>query len=221
MTLCIHVNSLILKKRDTYLLTYLLTLIERNQLTFLHHIVHLEEDDPVKRMWESQRLMSGERNWWYTVSRSMDKYNITLEDVVSKSKESFKAFTKKKIKEVALVNLQEDCKGKKKTKNLVYDSLKPQEYFSKLYPTQAKAVFLARCQSLDIKEHRRYKYKDMVCRLCKTEEETLSHIVNCGSEKELNTDILFHNFGEDALENQVLLLIAVSTRIVNFLEYVK
>ena len=194
--------------------------IERNQLTFLYHIFHLEEEDPVKKMWESQRKLSGEKNWWYTVSRRMVKYGVTLEDIESKGKDSFKEYTKTKVREVAHQKLREECNAKAKTKNIAYDDhqMKPQDYLHKLYPNQAKAVFQARCQTLDIKEHRPYKYQDLVCRLCKVEEETLAHIVNCGAEKEVDMNILY-NFRECGYD-ETLKLISVATRIVNFLDNV-
>ena len=193
--------------------------IDRNQINFLYHIFHLEDDDPVKKMWESQRNLCGEKNWWYAVSRSMLKYGISLDDVESKSKDSFKEYVKKKVKEVALMKLRDECNAKTKTKNILYDVMKPQEYLHKLYPKQAKAVFQARCQTLDIKEHRPYKYQDMLCRVCKTEEETLAHIVNCGVAKEIDTKVLY-DFQERDYD-ETLKLINVATRIVNFLDNIK
>ena len=38
--------------------------IERNQLIFLHHIVHLEDSDPVKITWENMKKFPEENNWW-------------------------------------------------------------------------------------------------------------------------------------------------------------
>ena len=127
---------------------------------------------------------------------------------------------KKNIKDVALLQLNKECKTKEKTKDLNYENLKPRGYLGQLYPKQAKAIFQARCKTLDIKEHRQYRYKDMVCRLCGKEDETLSHIVNCGSEHKVNVQII-HDVGEDTSYETTLKLITISTRIVNFLEDVK
>ena len=43
---------------------------------------------------------------------------------------------------------------------------------------------MTRCRSktLDIKTHQTFKYNDTVCRWCNLEEETLSHIINCGED---------------------------------------
>jgi hypothetical protein len=169
-------------------------------------------------MWESQRRLNGEKNWWYAVEKNMLWYGITLEDVRSKSKDSFKEYTKKKISEAALSDLREECARKTKTKNLVYESLNPQVYLSKLYPKQAKAIFQARCSTLDIKEHRPYRFKDLKCRLVHSDDETLQHIANCGKDDVVDTKIVFDDQTSNATYDE---LVVVSLRIVNFLDNVK
>ena len=193
-------------------------ILHRNQLTFLYHIVHLDDNDPVKRMWESQRRLKGEKNWWFAVEISMQKYGITLEDVNSKSKDSFKNYIKKKIREEALSDLGKECASKSKTKHLVYDSLNPQDYLNKMYPKQAKAIFQARSSTLDIKEHRPYRFNDLKCRLCHKEDETLQHIVNCGKNDVVDAKVVF----DDGISNATCEeLVVISLRIVNFLEGLK
>ena len=194
-------------------------IIDRNQINFLHHIFHLEDDDPVHRMWESMQKLSGEKHWWHYVEKKMERYCITLEDVQSKSKESFKELVKTKVKEIALADLLAQSSKKTKTKHLVYKSLKPQDYMKELYPKQAKAIFQARCGTLKIKEHRRYMFRDHLCRLCKNQDETLNHIVNCGAEKEVDVNILFEENNESSTERS-LLVRTIATRIVNFLDNV-
>ena len=51
------------------------------------------------------------------------------------------------------------------------------------YPSQARLMFKCRTQTVDIKTHLTYKYVvDSVCRKCGEDDETYSHIVNCGSD---------------------------------------
>ena len=108
-------------------------IVDRNQLMFLYHIYHLDSEDPVKRMWESMKKLPGEKNWWYFVNRKMKKYGVLLEDVKLKSQGSFKEHVKKKIREIGLSDLREECKSKSKTQHLQYKTLKPQEYLKKLF----------------------------------------------------------------------------------------
>ena len=166
--------------------------IERNQLMFLHHIMQLEDKDPVKVMLRNLQELHGcgERNWWSQVNMFMSKYEITLSDATTKGREAFKDLVKRKTAEVAFKELTEECKSKSKTKNIQYGSLKGAEYLQHLYPSQAKVIFQARSKTLDIKEHRQYKFSDMKCRKCKEEDETFTHIVNCGYDDKVDTSII-------------------------------
>ena len=194
-------------------------IIERNQLNFLHHIIHLDIEDPVRVMLEKMKKFSGELNWWNKVVKLMEKYEISLDNAQNMSKMSFKELVKKKVNAVALANLRGQCQGKGKTKELAYEALKPQEYLAHLYPSQAKAVMMGRSKTLNIKEHRPFMYKDMVCRRCGKEEETLQHIVNCGQEHKINSAEILdsNNFTYD----KQLMFTRIAYRINTFIEEVK
>ena len=111
--------------------------IAKNQLMFLHHIVvHLEEDDPVRKMWESMRTFTGEANWRSGVDTLLNKYKISLDDAFRHSKNKFKDLVKTAVDEEALNTLSCDCSEKKKTTNIKYTAIKHQEYLSMLYSTQ-------------------------------------------------------------------------------------
>ena len=73
---------------------------------------------------------------------------------------------------------------------------------------KSKIIFRCRSKTLNIKEHMQYKYKEnMHCRWCGISEETLCHIVNCGSDGATieNVDGIIHgsNFQKmkDVVEN--------------------
>ena len=195
-------------------------IIQKNQLMFLHHIVHLEEDDPVKLMWKNMKILEEECNWWSNVRVLMTKYGISLQDAEEKSRESFKKLVKEKIHEVALVELSKDCKDKKKTSALSFTVLKPQDYLNHLYPTQAKIIFQCRSKTLDIKAHRSYKYKDKLCRKCGDDEETVQHVANCGSSDVIDTSFI-DELSSTLSYDTIIKLILISKRIHDFLEEVK
>ena len=96
---------------------------------------------------------------------------------------------RKKIEKAAIEDLRKECKEKKKTTNLVYTTLKTQGYLLHMYPKQARIICQARSKSLDIKEHRSYKYTDLSCRKCQTYDETLTHVINCGKNTYITVDI--------------------------------
>ena len=69
-------------------------IIDRNQLSFLHHIFHLDNNDPVKLMWEVMKRLVGEKNWWHRVKGLLTKYEITLEQVEAMNKSTYKSLVK-------------------------------------------------------------------------------------------------------------------------------
>ena len=75
-----------------------------------------------------------------------------------------------------------ECNNQKKTSSLVYSQFKPQDYRSKLFPWQSKLISRCRSKTLAIKTHQPFRYKDSLCRWCNLQDETLSHILNCGEE---------------------------------------
>ena len=90
--------------------------IHKRQLSFLHHILNLSEDDPVKKMYNNMKKLPGERNWYNCVAKLLETYKISMteEEIKSCSKEAFKGRIKKAVREVALEKLQEECSNQRK-----------------------------------------------------------------------------------------------------------
>ena len=88
-------NSLIFLELGELPLGYI---VDRNQLNFLHHIYHLENNDPVRVMWEAMNNLTGEKNWWSRVKGLMTKYKVSIENVKIMTSQSFKCMVKKKNK---------------------------------------------------------------------------------------------------------------------------
>ena len=160
--------------------------IHIRQLCYLHRILNLDETDPVHEMWRNMKVFHecGETNWWTGVSKLLDRYglNINLDEVKEMSKARFKELVKMKVRQCAFNDLKTECQSKKKTGNMTYSELKLQPYFTKMFPGDSKTLFQCRSGTLDIKDHRTYKYKDRMCRGCGKQEETLDHILNCNME---------------------------------------
>ena len=158
--------------------------IHKRQLSFLHHILNLEDGDPVKEMYNNMKELPGESNWYNCVAQLMETYKISMteEEIKNLSKEAFKSVVKKAIIETTFAELCEQCCSKKKTCNLTYRKLKLQDYLTKLLPWQSQLVSRCRSKTLDIKTQQTYKYKDTLCRWCNLHEESLSHIINCGED---------------------------------------
>ena len=160
--------------------------IHISQLNFLHHILNLEETDPVFLDYCQQKLFEYEKNWFNEVVALRDKYDISESDdqIREMSREKWKAAVKRYIFRYALEKLNEENSHKSKTSHHpVYEKLETQEYFSYLSPADARLYFAMRCGTVHLKSVRKYSYEedDRTCRLCEKEEETLDHVVNkCG-----------------------------------------
>ena len=88
-------------------------------------------------MWENMQIFSscGEKNWWTDVSKLIEMYelNLTLHEIKSMSKDSFKSKVKKHIRRYAFSKLQEECQSKKKTSSVQYSCFKLQNYMENVY----------------------------------------------------------------------------------------
>ena len=158
--------------------------IHQRQVVFLHHILNLEEEDPVKQMYYNQKLLPAEKNWYNNVAKLLETYQLTMDEdqIKCMSKDNFKKIVRKAIRQKAFTTLVEECNGQNKTQAVVYNELKLQDYLTKLYPWQSQLLFQYRSKTLDIKAHRSYKYSDLYCRWCNLCEEQACHIINCGEE---------------------------------------
>ena len=54
--------------------------IQKRQLTFLHHIVNLDSNDPVRLLYDQMKRLPCEANWVNDVRRSADKFSIEIDD---------------------------------------------------------------------------------------------------------------------------------------------
>ena len=169
----------------TYLETGLLPIeqeIHIRQLTYLHHIVGLDEDDPVLMAYTEQIKYEYAPNWGNNVKTIRSNYGIkqTDEEVKSMSKRRWKRIIKGTITAHTLNKLSEEARKQKRASNILpYNEFKTQKYISNFPTPMARKLFHARLGILDIKGLRTYKYgNDLKCRLCDGGDENVDHIVN-------------------------------------------
>ena len=155
--------------------------IHTRQLTFLHHILCLDDNDPVKKEFEAQQLLPFEKNWANEVIPLLHVYHLIEYDVVSISKDSWKRKVTHNVSRIALDHLTTQIKHKTKTKHLSYTSLCVQPYMHQFNHKQASIIFKLRSFSVDCKANRMTSSSCLSCRLCGVEDETQLHIMNCSS----------------------------------------
>ena len=162
--------------------------IHKRQLSFLHHIINLDEEDPVKKVWRNQTSLPKHTCWWHDVQQLLIDYSLEFDEEAWKdmSKECYKKMVKKAVAGKALKDLSEQNDEKKRTRTLKFDSISTQKYLKTMDPKFARTIFKCRSKTLNIKEHMAYKFSDQTCRWCGVCEETLQHVVNCGKETQID-----------------------------------
>ena len=154
-------------------------IIHCRQLTFLHHILHLDKSDPVKKSYNAQLLLPFEKNWANEVVPLLQEYHLNNIDIENISKSSWKSKVKQSVSRKAFDYLKSSICEKSKTKHLQYESFAPQKYVLNYYHKPASIIFKLRSFSVDCKGNRKSSNPDRTCRLCNEAEETQAHIVNC------------------------------------------
>ena len=169
----------------TYLETGILPIhyeIHMRQLSFLHHILTLQDHDPVKLAYHQQLQYPMAPNWANEVATIRAEYMLKESDleVALMSKDKWKNIVKAKIQAKAFADLQIQITDQKHAQNLPpYDNLAPQQYLYNLPPKLSRKVFHIRTGTVDLRGVRTYMYGDNTdCRLCHCECETLEHVVN-------------------------------------------
>ena len=96
--------------------------IHKRQIMFLHRILLLPDNDPVRLMLTNMMELhdQGETNWWTQVKILLPKYGLPteLDAIKILKKETLKQTVIKSIKRVVLEDLIRECNGLKKTADI-------------------------------------------------------------------------------------------------------
>ena len=90
--------------------------IKSRQLTFLHHILTREEDDPVRICYFQQKNFPFEENWANQMESTLKQMNIVenIEEIEELSSGEWKGIVKRQVKKEAVVELHNRKKMLKK-----------------------------------------------------------------------------------------------------------
>ena len=155
--------------------------IWRRQFTFLHHILNLDHNDPVRTMYDQMLTLAGEKNWANNMLLLRSKYGLQFRDEELQGMDvvRFKSCVDTCIRSFVFDELKEECKTKSKTKHLTYQTFRQQDYTTFLPPKLMHIVVKIRCGMLNTIHDRPYLYKSEKCRICGIGDESLHHILNC------------------------------------------
>ena len=158
-------------------------IIRSRRLMFLYYILKEDENSLISKVFYAQLANPVKNDWAMTCKDDLDDLQISLdfEEIKNLSKYSFKKIVKEKISQSAFKALTEEQRNLSKVKNLQFKSLKIQEYMlpNKLDLRMTKFVFLLRSRMLDVRCNFKNKYTDVLCPLCKADQDTQQHLMVC------------------------------------------
>jgi endonuclease/exonuclease/phosphatase (EEP) superfamily protein YafD len=123
-----------------------------------------------------QQLKYPAPNWTNEILQLRATYNIEETDleVAELSKEQWKKKVNEKVREKALVDLNDEAKSQKNAQSLLpYKTLSQQDYIVDLPPKQARKIFHIRTGTIDLRSIRKYSYNDATCSVCQTGIESV------------------------------------------------
>ena len=155
-----------------------------NRLKYLNTILRENTNSMLRQVYDEQKADSCKGDFVDQVSKDMKELNINLteKEIGSITKYVWKDFVDKTIKQAALKYLTEENSRMEKTKEIKFEELKMSDYlFENKQMSLTKIIFNIRSGTLDIKSWNPWKYKDLWCVGCGTEQEDMSHFVICKS----------------------------------------
>ncbi len=154
--------------------------IDARKFMFLHHILNLDPDDPVRCSYQQQQLYVYEKNWGNEMNQTLVHYNlpVDLNLIQHMSLTKWKSMVKQTITTHAFTCLINNYTTLEKASRSHYTECKQQSYFNFLSPQDSRTWFQVRAGVYDIKCNRSYMYSDNECRLCENGDEDIFHIIN-------------------------------------------
>ena len=146
---------------------------------FLHHIHSLPPNDPVNQIFQQQKLLPYEKNWWNTVSSLLHQYELSDTDYAGMEKDEWKSIVDSHVKDYAFAKLLSECKSMTKTYHLHYEVFERQSYITACPSNIAKMVFQIPGRIINCRDNHHTSNPITTCRLCQTYIETQNHIINC------------------------------------------
>ena len=155
--------------------------IHIKQFTFLHHILTLDHDDPLRITYYEQLKYPFEPNWGNEMAELRSRYGVTESDdnIIVMSKDRWKGLVKSRVYQKALSDLTPKASCQKWSTSVnIPSKLECKEYLSKLPSENARMLFQIRAGTVDLRSVRKYLYDNNKCRLCDADEENVEHVIN-------------------------------------------
>ena len=147
-------------------------------------ILQKEDNELVRKVFETQRLLSNKNDWVLQLKSDLEECNITLpeKEIKAMKKETFKNIVKNQIKILSMNYLMNLRSKHSKTDNLLLDKgMKPYLKSSKITLDEKKLLFAMKTRSVNVKTNFKNGFSNLLCRLCAKpgEDESELHLMRC------------------------------------------
>ena len=150
---------------------------------FLHYVLQLRDDEMLFQFFDAQWKCPSRNDWVLTVQQDFVDLDLemTLSEIKSFSKDSFKVLVKEKCQNAALTYLLRIKEGHSKLTALTYDKLELQPYLNSSTFSSLDAQLLFRFRTRMIKVACNYKNNNVVlnCPLCNNADDDQKHLLSC------------------------------------------
>ena len=142
-------------------------ILKARRINYLHYLANLSEKEMLYKAFIAQWTYPVKDDWTIKVKENLEEFGISssLEDLKTKSANSFKRMVKIRAKEYALKFLLDKKESHKKMDNLRYSEMKLQNYFKdpNIPVEEAKNLFRYRTRSAKFKENMKNEYQSITC----------------------------------------------------------
>ena len=171
----------ILMETGVWPITYV---IDYKKIVLLHQIMNSNDGRLLKRiiLEQSKQVYA---NWYNSVKTLCESYGIDIsyENLLNHSKKKWKTYVKKIINGKVTEYLQQLCNRMKKLRHVVNDKYERKSYLVKGGKDQVRTMLMVRLNMVDVKSNYKNGNNDLVCPLCRVEEDTTEHIFECKETK--------------------------------------
>ena len=158
-------------------------ILKARRVNFLHYLASLNPSEMLYKAFLAQWKYPAKDDWTLRAKQNMEELeiNLTLEEMRSKSAESFKRMVRIKVQEYTLNFLLEKKESHTKMDNLKYNKIKLQKYLKdpRIPVTEAKNLYRYRTRSAKYKENMKTSYQSTPCPFCFVQPDSQTHSVQC------------------------------------------
>ena len=196
--------------------------IMKRKLLFLHYLQQQDKSSMIFQVFQATLENPTKNDFVENCKQYMNTLclNLPFDKFGELSKWRVKKLIKEKTSKAAFNYLMKIKEKQSKIVNLKYDRLEIQEYLvdGNRNTKLSKIIFKARSLTLDIKLHKKWKFKDTICVGCGEREESGEEILKCDGfdkerEEEVPKEMKYSNFFDGTSSQMVELAQIIKKRL--------